>query len=196
VKSNLDKPAKIAILGGGLVGRLLAWRLATDASNTGTHTDGGIVASAIESTIGSTIKSTADNGITKTITHIRHQITVFEKGTITPSNNPKDERAAAFTAAAMISPLSELVASELDIYQLGQRSLTLWPQWLQQLGCPQHLHQHGSLVIAHANDTSELEQFKQELCFKLDQPRIKQRQTTDSRVANRQGCTERFRARD
>ncbi len=175
MKSNLDKPAKIAILGGGLVGRLLAWRLATDASNTGTHTDGGIVASAIESTIGSTIKSTikddteTDNGITKTITHIRHQITVFEKGTITPSNNPKDERAAAFTAAAMISPLSELVASELDIYQLGQRSLTLWPQWLQQLGCPQHLHQHGSLVIAHANDTSELEQFKQELCFKLDQ---------------------------
>ena len=75
MKSNLDKPAKIAILGGGLVGRLLAWRLATDASNTGTHTDGGIVASAIESTIGSTIKSTikddteTDNGITKTITH-------------------------------------------------------------------------------------------------------------------------------
>lgn len=148
MKSNLDKPAKIAILGGGLVGRLLAWRLATDAGNTDTEND---------------------NGITNTVAHIHHQITVFEKGTITPSNNPKDERAAAFTAAAMISPLSELVASELDIYQLGQKSLTLWPQWLHQLGCPQHFHQHGSLVIAHANDTSELEQFKQELHFKLEQ---------------------------
>lgn len=167
MKSNLDKPAKIAILGGGLVGRLLAWRLATVASNTGTHTAGGIVASAIESAIKD--DPATDNGITNTVAHIHHQITVFEKGTITPSNNPKDERAAAFTAAAMISPLSELVASELDIYQLGQKSLTLWPQWLHQLGCPQHFHQHGSLVIAHANDTSELEQFKQELHFKLEQ---------------------------
>ena len=167
MKSNLDKPAQIAILGGGLVGRLLAWRLARDASLISNN----IIASINESTSEDTIESNAeiDNGITNTITPTRHRITVFEKGTITPSTNPKDKKAAAFTAAAMISPLSELVASELDIFQLGQKSLTLWPKWLHQLGCPQHFHQHGSLVVAHTNDFSELEQFKQELHFKLNQ---------------------------
>lgn len=160
MKSNLDTPAQIAILGGGLIGRLLAWRLARDARLISSH----VIASTSEGTT-----AEADNGITNTTTPTRHQITVFEKGTITPSTNPTAERAAAFTAAAMISPLSELVASELEIYQLGQKSLTLWPKWLHQLDCPQHFHQHGSLVVAHTNDFSELEQFKQDLHFKLNQ---------------------------
>ena len=163
MKSNLDKPAKIAILGGGLVGRLLAWRLARDANPTSSEIGASTRKGFCES------HTDIDNGITDEITPTCQQITVFEKETITPSSNPKDERAAAFTAAAMISPLSELIASELDIYQLGQQSLSLWPEWLQQLGCPQHFHQHGSLVVAHTNDYSELEQFKRELCFKLDQ---------------------------
>ena len=153
VKSELKPESKsglrdkrIAILGGGLAGRLLAWRLATinsdidlDASN-----------------------KDLDNGIITTEIH------VFEKGILAPAIHESD-KAAAFTAAAMISPLSELVASELEIYRLGKESLKLWPLWLDQLDCPQHFHQQGSLVIAHPNDQSELLQFRRDLDFKLRQ---------------------------
>lgn len=134
VRPNV-KGKRIAILGGGLAGRLLAWRLAANNEDL-------------------------DNGITFSEIHI------FEKGNLAPAAHESD-KAAAFTAAAMISPLSELVASELEIYRLGQESLRLWPLWLDQLDCPQHFHQQGSLVIAHPNDQSELLQFRRDLDFKL-----------------------------
>jgi glycine oxidase len=140
VKSNpsfSNSGQKIAILGGGLAGRLLAWRL---ASYKETNKDNGI------------------SFITK--------IQVFEKGTLNPDLN-ECEKAAAFTAAAMISPMSELVASELEIYHLGQASLALWPQWLKQLNCLQYFHAHGSLILAHTNDLGELHQFQRDLDFKL-----------------------------
>jgi glycine oxidase len=136
----------IAIIGGGLVGRLLAWRLA--------------VSNAPEVTDATTAK--IDNGI-----NFRSKVTVFEKGLLTPPLSQRD-KAAAFTAAAMISPMSELVDSELEIFNLGQRSLELWPSWLTELGCPQHFHQQGSLVLAHPNDIGELQQFKRDLSFKLN----------------------------
>jgi glycine oxidase len=148
----------IAIIGGGLVGRLLAWRLAL--SNRSDNTD--------------MLTSTPDNGI-----KVSSKITVFEKGLLTPPSSQPD-KAAAFTAAAMISPMSELVASELEIFNLGQQSLKLWPSWLNALGCPQYFHQQGSLVVAHPNDMGELQQFKRDLSFKLnecplqDQPSNKQ----------------------
>ncbi len=133
MKSN-SSVSKVAIIGGGLVGRLLAWRLIKQHSNM-------------------------DNGIS-------FSVNVFEKGSLSPPSSQND-KAAAFTAAAMISPMSELVASELEIYQLGQTSLTLWPHWLEQLDCPQHYHQQGSLVLAHPNDIGELQQFQRDLNHKL-----------------------------
>lgn len=141
MKSNLEKPTKIAILGGGLVGRLLAWRLASENGRKGKN-------------------SSKDNGI---------KISVFEKGQLSPTLSHND-KAAAFTAAAMISPMSELVSSELEIFKLGLQSLNLWPTWLDELGCPQHYHQQGSLVLAHPNDIGELRQFERDLSFKLKPP--------------------------
>jgi glycine oxidase len=133
----------IAIIGGGLVGRLLAWRLASTQQPN----------------------SISDNGINPNTTL---SIKVFEKGLLAPHSSQYD-KAAAFSAAAMISPMSELVASELEIFQLGLTSLKLWPTWLDKLGCPQHCHQQGSLVIAHPNDISELQQFTRDLSFKLNE---------------------------
>jgi glycine oxidase len=135
---------KVAIIGGGLVGRLLAWRLVSGLDKPG----------ALRKTI---TGSVTDNGIS---------VSVFEKGQLNPPIS-KNDKAAAFTAAAMISPMSELVASELAIFQLGQQSLKLWPNWLDELGCPQCFHQQGSLVLAHPNDIGELQQFKRDLSFKL-----------------------------
>jgi glycine oxidase len=190
-----SKPAalNIAIIGGGLVGRLLAWRLASNIErfDTGVMADTHpfyhyISRDSLPVSNGNEIKNTeTDNGITISRASNRlaiNEISVFEKGMLTPPAS--SERAAAFTAAAMISPLSELVSSELDIYTLGIHSLTLWPQWLKELGIPQHFHHEGSLVLAHPNDISELHQFKRDLEFKLDEQSASNTQTNvDTKAA-------------
>lgn len=147
------------------MGRLLAWRLANLTAKNQDIINNS--ADAIDET--DEIKH-IDNGISSTIRDLiapNTIIQVFEQGSLAPKLHDS-EKAAAFTAAAMISPLSELVASEAEIYQLGLTSLQLWPIWLKQLGCPQHFHQQGSLIVAHPNDLAELEQFKRDLSFKLD----------------------------
>lgn len=116
---------KIAIAGAGLMGRLLAWRLAL----------------------------------------LGHSIHLFDAGSI---KNPKN---AAHTAAAMISPLSEVVVSERLIYDMGMQSLKIWPQWITQLNQQQQpiisYSDQGSLVIAHPQDEAELQQFYQDLIHHL-----------------------------
>ena len=91
-------------------------------------------------------------------------VTVYERSTLTKP------RAAAYTAAAMISPLSEVVVSERAIYDMGLDSLSVWPQWLSELAqntSPIHYNNQGSLVVAHPNDAAELEQFATDLRFHL-----------------------------
>lgn len=93
------------------------------------------------------------------------RVTLFEAGSFTP-NQPQTDRAAAFTAAGMIAPLSEAVVSDANVYRMGQFALQQWPQWLAKLDTQQPLFfQRGSLVIAHPQDFSELEQFERELQF-------------------------------
>ncbi|HEY7774121.1 MAG TPA: glycine oxidase ThiO [Marinagarivorans sp.] len=93
------------------------------------------------------------------------RLTLFEKGRL------DQPRSAAHTAAAMISPLSEVVVSERAIYDMGMHSLQLWPQWLAQLNAHSELavsyNNRGSLVVAHPSDDSELEQFSQDLRYHL-----------------------------
>ena len=86
-------------------------------------------------------------------------VSLFEAGPLT--GNPS---AAGYTAAGMIAPLSEAVATERLAYDMGMASLALWPQWLAALGqAPVHYAQNGSLVIAHSQDQAELRQFEQDL---------------------------------
>ena len=94
------------------------------------------------------------------------KITLFEAGSFLP-NAPQTDRAAAFTAAGMIAPLSEAVVSDEGVYRMGQFALQRWPHWLTQLSSqPKPLFfQHGSLAIAHSQDISELNQFERELQF-------------------------------
>jgi len=75
--------------------------------------------------------------------------------------------AAAFTAAGMLAPYSELEAAEENIFKLGQYSLTLWSQWLKQWDATQHWCQSGTLVVAHRQDHSSLEHFNRQLQSKL-----------------------------
>jgi len=89
-------------------------------------------------------------------------VSLFEAGTLAHCAG------AARTAAAMISPLSELVDSERLIYDMGLHSLSLWPQWNQQLSKPVHYRNTGSLVVAHRQDHSQLTQFAAKLAHHLE----------------------------
>lgn len=74
--------------------------------------------------------------------------------------------AAAFTAAGMIAPLSEAVVSDANVFRMGQYALQRWPEWLQDLPSSEPLFfNQGSLLIAHPQDQSELEQFASELRY-------------------------------
>ncbi len=75
--------------------------------------------------------------------------------------------AAAYTAAGMLAPYSELESAESLIYNLGQRSLKLWPEIIESLGAPGIFHRGGSLVVAHGQDAADLEHFKQLLRRKV-----------------------------
>lgn len=116
---------EVAVVGAGLVGRLLAWRLLTQ----GKH------------------------------------VTLIEQTTF---NTPAS---AAHTAAAMISPMSEVVVSERSVFDMGMQSLAMWPLWLDELntapGSPVQYHANGSVVVAHAADASELQQFYSDLSYHL-----------------------------
>lgn len=103
----------IAVVGGGLLGRLTCWRLLLAGCD----------------------------------------VSLFEAGAL--SRCP----GAARTAAAMISPLSEVVDSEPLIYHMGMAGLSLWPQWNQQLQQPIAYAERGSVVVAHTQDASQLTQF-------------------------------------
>lgn len=90
-----------------------------------------------------------------------HRVHLFDSGSISEPKN------AAHTAAAMISPLSEVVVSERLIYDMGMQSLAIWPQWIAQLNLQQQpaisYSNQGSVVIAHPQDEAELQQFYQDL---------------------------------
>lgn len=94
-----------------------------------------------------------------------HRITLCESGSF------YQPVSAAHTAAAMISPLSEVVVSERAIYDMGMASLKLWPSWLEALNTQiqpaVNYGAKGSLVVAHPQDEAELAQFYQDLSAQL-----------------------------
>lgn len=85
------------------------------------------------------------------------EVSLFEAGSLSVCPG------AARTAAAMLSPLSEVVDSERLIYDMGMAGLRLWPKWNQQLQQPITYTERGSLVVAHTLDASQLTQFAAKL---------------------------------
>ncbi len=89
------------------------------------------------------------------------KVTLFDKDPIFGGT------AASYTAAGMLAPYCELEHSEPLIYNLGQRSLELWPSIVESLQAENFFHQAGTLVIAHAQDQSDLNHFNQLLNQRL-----------------------------
>ena len=91
-----------------------------------------------------------------------------------------DLNSASQIAAAMLSPLAELAVSDDAVFELGQRSLLLWPQWLAQMATPVYFRQDGTVVVAHTQDGASLEHFTRLLNHKLPEASKAQVQTLDA----------------
>lgn len=102
------------IVGSGLIGRLLAWRLCRAG----------------------------------------HQADILS------SDDLQGTASAGYIAAAMVAPSTEAVTSEAMVQMIGNKSLTLWPQWLSELPEPVYYQNNGTLVVAHTGDKSEMARFK------------------------------------
>ncbi|WP_417445513.1 FAD-dependent oxidoreductase [Kangiella sp.] len=89
-------------------------------------------------------------------------VTLFDK------NSLNSEAACSFAAAGILSPLAELEMAEPTIYELGSRSMQLYPQLINELEQPVFYRQIGSLVTAHSSDKVELNHFHRMLKHKLD----------------------------
>jgi glycine oxidase len=77
--------------------------------------------------------------------------------------------AAGFTAAGMLAPYAELETAESVIFELGFRSIELWPNILKEIGLYDGYIQKGTIITAHPQDMSELEHFISTLRFKVPQ---------------------------
>ena len=104
---------RIAIVGAGIAGRMLAWRLKK----------------------------------------LGFSITIFDK------NDRTSQAACSFAPAGILSPLAELEMAEHRIFELGSRSMQLYPQWLTEFTTPVFFRQIGSLITAHKNDRVEVDHF-------------------------------------
>jgi glycine oxidase len=93
---------------------------------------------------------------------VGHEVTLFDKDDIDFGD------AAAYTAAGMLTPYSEVESAELIIYKLGMHSLDLWQQIVNQLNGDLGFFQEGSLIVAHGNDRPDYENFYRQINNKLN----------------------------
>lgn len=74
-------------------------------------------------------------------------------------------------AAGMLAPTSELEQGSQQVFQLGLRSIQLWPEIIEALkvetSLPLYCDLAGTLVISHSQDQASLKQFYNGLCHKL-----------------------------
>jgi len=116
----------IAVVGGGLLGRCLAWR----ASRA---------------------------GLTAALYDAASRV---------------GEGSAAWAAAGMITPAAEAVDADPEIVAMGRHSLTLWPQWLDELPHPVFYRDTGTLLLWHREDAGEARHFKMMLTERDAQARL------------------------
>lgn len=82
-----------------------------------------------------------------------YHITLFD------SDTAYGEEPAGITAAGMLAVFAELESAESIIFDIGQRSIELWPGILDQLRISESFQQKGSIITAHPQDVTELDHF-------------------------------------
>ena len=74
---------------------------------------------------------------------------------------PAAPQSAAHAAAAMLAPVSEYPDADPAVFEMGKRSLELWPPLLDALAVPYSIM--GSLLVAHGPDGPLLDKFHRSL---------------------------------
>ncbi|MFO1434290.1 MAG: glycine oxidase ThiO [Candidatus Competibacteraceae bacterium] len=87
--------------------------------------------------------------------------------TLLDSDRRTGGQSAAIVAAGMLAPYAELETAEPLVFNLGKRSLELWPPWLAALEQPVFFQQTGTLLIAHRQDRADMERFVSHIHAKL-----------------------------
>lgn len=90
-----------------------------------------------------------------------YQVSLFDKDPIASGE------AAAYSAAGMITPFAELESTDSLVFQMGLRSLALWPQLEKQLKQSIGFQQRGSLVVSHGADRPDFNRFNHQLNTRL-----------------------------
>ena len=91
-----------------------------------------------------------------------HAVHVFD-----PAPHAEARGAAGFTAAGMLSPVAELECADEGVFQLGLRSIELWPGLLSQLKVPVDYRFEGSLLLAHRGDEGAARRVTELLAAKM-----------------------------
>jgi len=128
----------IAIIGAGLMGRLLALSLLRE----------------IQSTHQSTSQSSYSSN--------RESITLFDKDTKLAHNS------AAYAAAGLLTPLGESLHCENNIVKMGFESLTLWPKILASLDEYTFFQRTGAIMVSHEQDKGDYLRFARHLQHNYD----------------------------
>ena len=89
------------------------------------------------------------------------KVELFDKGEILAGEN--NNFAAAYTAAGMLTPVSEADLAEEIIVKIGRRALSKWPALVEGLGQTVDFLQNGSLILAHAGDRADMHHFRSHL---------------------------------
>lgn len=92
-----------------------------------------------------------------------HTLTLFDE------DSAYGDNAAGMTAAGMLAVFAELESAESAIFDHGQRSISLWPDLLEQIGISDAYQQEGSIITAHPQDYSELDHFIETLKSKVEE---------------------------
>lgn len=82
------------------------------------------------------------------------KVTLFDKGDETGADS------CSFRPPAMLAPVAELEGAEQIIADLGNASLKLWPEIVNETGKNVFFQQNGSLIVAHPHDRGEMARFK------------------------------------
>lgn len=92
-----------------------------------------------------------------------HTLTLFDEDVA------YGDKPAGMTAAGMLAVFAELESAESVIFEHGKRSITLWPELLEQVGIPDAYQQKGSIITAHPQDYKELDHFIETLQNKVEE---------------------------
>ena len=105
-----------------------------------------------------------------------HTLTLFDEDVA------YGDKAAGITAAGMLAVFAELESAESVIFDHGNRSISLWPGLLEQVGITDAYQQEGSIITAHPQDYNELDHF-------IDTLKSKVSEASSIELLDREGIT-------